>query len=112
MVIAGSRFACAVYSPENGGEVFCELVGDESHHNYGSCEGKSGVRWQLYSEGPGDETGGAIIAKKGEETDRNVLLIVRIEPGIIGGHIRGLFIATHKVHTIIDPFRHLAFFRP
>ena len=59
MVIAGSRFACAVYSPENGGgEVFCELVGDESHHNDCSCEGKSGLRWQLYSEGPGDETGG------------------------------------------------------
>ena len=33
MVIAGSRFACAVYSPENGGDVFCEHVGDESHHN-------------------------------------------------------------------------------
>ena len=48
-----------MYSPENGGgEVFCELVGDESHHNNGSCEGKSGLRWQLYSEGPGDETGG------------------------------------------------------
>ena len=64
MVIAGSRFACAVYSPENGGEVFCELVGDESHHNDGSCEGKSGVRWQLDSEGPGDETGGGNNCEK------------------------------------------------
>ena len=58
MVIAGSRFACAVYSPENGGgEVFCEHLGDESHHNDGSSEGKSGVRWQPYREDPGDETG-------------------------------------------------------
>ena len=55
---------------------------------------------------------GAIIAKKGKGTDRSVLVIVRIEPGIIGGHVRGLLIATHKVHTIIDPFRHLVSFRP
>ena len=68
MVIASSRFACAVYTPENGGdEVFCELVGDESHHNDGSCEGKSGVRWQLYSEGPGDETGGNNCEKSGRD---------------------------------------------
>ena len=70
-----------------------------------ACIGGHIVRTQVTKRG-------AIIAKKGEETDRSVLVIVRIEPGIIGGHIRGLFIATRKVHTIIDPFRHLVSFRP
>ena len=70
-----------------------------------ACIGSHIVRTQVTKRG-------AIIAKKGEETDRSVLVIVRIEPGIIGGHIRGLFIATRKVHTIMDPFRHLVSFRP
>ena len=70
-----------------------------------ACVGSYIVRAQVTKRGGNN-------CEKREETDRNVLLIVRIEPGIIGGHIRGLFIATHKVHTIIDPFRHLAFFRP
>ena len=70
-----------------------------------ACIGSHIVRTQVTKRG-------AIIAKKGEETDRSVLVIVRIEPVIIGGHIRGLFIATRKVHTIMDPFRHLVSFRP